>query len=164
MRASGVVDIGSGSLTRVAERTWRERPAGFRSWERSSDVGAGQQFWDWAAVEVLWWGVKTRSGFTMNPSHRVSPGDRPVITAHPFGLSIREPVEVVDIVDTETRVGFAYRTLPQHPVSGEEEFIVERDGDRVTLTVRSLTRSSETWQWRVLYPLLLVAQAVARRR
>lgn len=164
MRASGVVDIGSGSLTRVGQRAWRDRPAGYRSWEKSTDIGAGEQLWHWATVEVLRWGVKTRSGFTVDPEKRVAPGDRPVINAHPLGLSIREPVEVVDVVDTDTRVGFAYRTLPQHPISGEEAFIIERAGDTVTLTIRSLTRASETWHWRVAYPLLLAAQAVARRR
>lgn len=164
MRASGVVDIGSGSLTKVSEVTWRERPAGYRVWERSTDIGAGEQFWNWATVEVLRWGVKTRSGFTVTPDQRVSTGDRPVVIAHPFGLSIREPVEVVDVIDTDTRVGFAYRTLPQHPVSGEEAFIIERAGDKVTLTIRSLTRASESWRWRVVYPLLLVAQVFARRR
>jgi len=164
MRASGVVDIGSGSLTQVGERVWRERPDGYRSWERSCGIGAGEEFWRWASVEVLRWGVKTRSGFTVHPDQRVAPGDRPVVYAHPLGLSIREPVEVVDVIDTDDRAGFAYRTLPQHPVSGEEAFIIERVGDEVTLTIRSLTRASETWLWRAVYPLLLVAQAVARRR
>ncbi|WP_228480953.1 DUF1990 family protein [Microbacterium luteum] len=138
-----MVDIGSGSLTQVSEAKWRERPAGYRAWERSTDIGGGEQFWDWATFEVLRWGVKTRSGFTVTPDQRVSPGDRPVINAHPFGLSIREPVEVVDVVDTDTRVGFAYRTLPLHPVSGEEAFIIERAGDKVTLTIRSLTRERD---------------------
>lgn len=164
MRASGVVNIGSGSLTQVSEVVWRERPAGYRAWEQSTEIGVGEQVWNWATLEVLQWGVKTRSGFTVTSEQRVSPGDRPIISAHPFGLSIREPVEVVDVVDTDTRVGFAYRTLPQHPVSGEEAFIIERAGGTVTLTIRSLTRASETWRWRVVYPLLLAAQVFARRR
>ena len=71
---------------------------------------------------------------------------------------------MVEVVDTDTRVGFAYRTLPQHPVSGEEAFIVERRGEAVALTIRSLTRAGEARRWRVLYPLPLVAQAFARRR
>lgn len=164
MRASGVADIGSVSLTQVEERDWRERPGRYRAWERSTAIGTGDEFWRWATTEVLRWGVKTRTGFTVAPDHRVSPGDRPVIYAHPLGLSIREPVEVVHVVDTGIRVGFAYRTLPGHPVSGEEAFVTERAGDTVTLTIRSLTRASETWQWRVVYPLLLAAQAIIHRR
>jgi uncharacterized protein (UPF0548 family) len=107
---------------------------------------------------------KTRSGFTVTPDEAVRPGGRPVIVAHPFGLSVREPVEVVDVVETPDRIGFAYRTLPGHPVSGEEAFIVHRDGESVVLTIRSLTRPAPTLRWRLLYPVLLVAQRVARYR
>lgn len=164
VRASGVADIGSGSLTQVAKHVWRDRPAGYRSWERSTYLGASDGSWHRAADDVLRWEVKTRSGFTVKPSKRVSVGDRPIITVRALGLSIREPVEVVDVVDEVDRVGFAYRTLPQHPVSGEEAFIVTRTGATVALTIRSLTRASETWQWRAIYPVLLVAQAVARHR
>lgn len=159
-----MVDIGSGSLTQVAERVWLDRPGGFRAWERTTEVGSGDEFWRWARVEVLRWGVKTRSGFAVDAEGRVSPGDRPVITAQPLRLSIREPVEVVEVVDADDRAGFAYRTLPGHPVSGEEAFVVARVGAQVTLTIRSLTRAGDTRHWRTAYPLLLVAQAIARRR
>ena len=71
---------------------------------------------------------------------------------------------MVDVVETSTRVGFAYRTLPGHPVSGEEAFIVHQEGGAVLLTIRSLTRPAERAGWRLLYPVLLVAQRIARRR
>ena len=152
------------SLTQPASTDWREHPQGFRRWERSTRLGDGPEIWTWASTEVLRWGVKTRSGFTVSPAAAaVRPGDRPVITAHPFGLSVREPVEVVAVVDGEDRVGFAYRTLPGHPVTGEEAFIVHRDAGSVILTVRSLTRPGRG-HWRALYPALLIAQTVARRR
>lgn len=127
-------------------------------------LGTGDAVWEWARTEVLRWGVKTRSGFAVTPHERVRAGERPTIIAHAFGLSVREPVEVVEVVDTPNRVGFAYRTLPGHPVSGEEAFIVHRDAETVTLTIRSLTRASQAPRWRAVYPALLVAQAVARRR
>ena len=120
--------------------------------------------WDWARTELLRWGVKTRAGFSVAPETPVASGDRPVILAHAFGLSVREPVEVVEVVDTPDRVGFAYRTLPGHPLSGEEAFIVHRDAETVVLTIRSLTRPSRTPRWRAAYPALLVAQRVARAR
>ncbi|MBN9199793.1 MAG: DUF1990 family protein, partial [Microbacterium chocolatum] len=63
-----------------------------------------------------------------------------------------------------TRVGFAYRTLPGHPVHGEEAFIVHRRGAEVVFTVRSLTAPAPSGGWRWAYPLLRVAQVVARRR
>jgi uncharacterized protein (UPF0548 family) len=152
------------SLTQPGRADWREHPEGFRRWERSTTLGEGDDVWDWARAEVLRWGVKTRSGFTVSPeATAVRPGDRPVIMAHPFGLSVREPVEVVAVVDRSDRVGFAYQTLAGHPVTGEEAFVVHRDGASVLLTIRSLTRPGRR-QWRALYPAPLLAQAVARRR
>lgn len=84
--------------------------------------------------------------------------------ARVFALTIVEPVEVMTVVHKADRVGFSYRTLPGHPVNGEEAFIVQRHGDAVRLTVRSLTRAAPQQPWRALYPLLRVAQRIVRRR
>ncbi len=151
-------------MTHPADRVWAEGSHGYRRWEKSTVLGAGDAVWEWAGRELLRWGVKTRSGFSVTPEESVTPGSRPVVMAHPFGLSVREPVEVVDMVETPDRIGFAYRTLAGHPVSGEEAFIVHRDGDSVVLTIRSLTRPAPSLRWRLLYPVLLVAQRVARYR
>ncbi|MEH3078354.1 MAG: DUF1990 family protein [Quadrisphaera sp.] len=78
---------------------------------------------------------------------------------------MREPVRVVAVVDTDDRRGFAYGTLRGHPVSGEEAFVVHRDPEgRVHLTLRSLTRPAPSGPWRLVFPALLVAQRVYRRR
>lgn len=154
----------SRSMTRVGEPEWIERPGGYRAWEQAVRVGTGDAYWHAARLELLRWGVKTRSGFTVEPDAPVSVGARPVIIARPLGLAIREPVEVVEVIDTECRVGFAYRTLPGHPVSGEEAFILTRDEDASSLTIRSLTRPGDRLGWRLAFPALLVAQRLARRR
>ena len=140
------------SMTRPADAVWTDPGHGYRRWEKSVLLGAGEVVWRWATAEVLRWGVTATRG------------SRPVIMAHAFGLSVPEPVEVIDVVQTPERVGFAYRTLPGHPVSGEEAFIVHRDGDTVRLTIRSLTKPGSALHWRLAYPGLLVAQNVARRR
>lgn len=136
----------------------------FRRSEVSALIGHGDEVWERATRDVLSWKVKTRSGFTVNDARPVSPSTRLTITARVGGVTIREPVEVVAVVETATRVGFSYRTLPGHPVTGEEAFIVHRDGDDVFLSIRSLTAPAATQPWRALYPLLRVAQIVARRR
>lgn len=150
--------------THPADAVWREPGHGFQRWEASTALGASGEVWEWATTEVLRWGVKTRSGFAVSPPTPVITGARPVITARPLGLSVREPIEVVEVVNLEDRVGFAYRTLPGHPVDGEEAFIVHRDGTAVRLTIRSLTRPSRDLPWKLAYPGLLVAQKIARRR
>lgn len=48
-------------------------------------------------------------------------------------VSIPAPVRVVYLVDEPCRRGFAYGTLPGHPVSGEEAFVVELQPDGVVV-------------------------------
>ncbi|MDR6439069.1 uncharacterized protein (UPF0548 family) [Paenarthrobacter nicotinovorans] len=129
-----------------------------------SGGGADGVFWERITEQVLRWGVKTSSGFSVDSSGPVSVGDRLVVTAHFLGFRVLEPVEVVAVVEEPDRVGFAYRTLPGHPVSGEEAFIVQRVGDQVSLTIRSLTGPASQQPWRLFYPALLMLQKVVRRR
>jgi len=136
----------------------------FRRSEATVLLGTGDELWERATHNVLRWKVKTRSGFTVPDNRIVAPGAELDITARVAGVTIREPVMIAAVVDTPTRVGFSYCTRPGHPVSGEEAFIVHRDAANVFFTVRSLTAPAANQPWRVLYPLLRVAQIVARRR
>ncbi|WP_417508392.1 DUF1990 family protein [Microbacterium sp.] len=132
--------------------------------EVSAVLGRSEEMWERASYDVLRWRVKTASGFTVDDQGPVAAGDRVQIAAHVLWFKIIEPVEVVSVVEEPDRVGFSYRTLPGHPVSGEEAFVVHRSGDEVRLTVRSLTRPAPQQPWRMMYPLLRVAQLIARRR
>lgn len=77
---------------------------------------------------------------------------------------MREPVEVVGVVDEVDRKGFAYQTLAGRPIRGEEAFVVDRRPDgSVWLTVRSLTQPAAGMR-RMVYPFALVAQVFYRRR
>lgn len=74
-------------------------------------------------------------------------------------LSMHIPVRIVYVIDEPKRRGFAYGTLPGHPESGEEAFIVEhRDDDSVWLTIRAFSRPGAAWLW-LFYPVLRVFQA-----
>ncbi|MGO4652270.1 DUF1990 family protein [Arthrobacter sp. 2RAF22] len=137
---------------------------GYRWSEVSAVVGEGEAVWARAATGVLHWKVKTASGFSVDSTAPVSEGDRVTVTARLFGVNIVEPVEVVTVLREPDRVGFAYRTLPGHPVCGEEAFIVHRNGGEVCLTVRSLTRPAPQQPWRTLYPFLRIAQCMVHRR
>lgn len=151
-------------LTRPAEGAWPATPPGLRRYERTSTVGSGDAVWESAAAAVMTWGVKTRSGFDVLPPGRARVGDRPLVIARLGMLRVREPVEVIEVVDRPDRVGFAYRTRPGHPIRGEEAFILSRNGDEVTLTLRSLTRPAAAPGWFLAYPLLRIAQTLVRRR
>ncbi|MGR0161909.1 DUF1990 family protein [Paenarthrobacter nitroguajacolicus] len=151
-------------MTSPELHVWPTVVGGLRRSEVSAVVGHGDACWERATSQVLRWGVKTASGFSVDSPGPVSAGDRVLVTAHFLGIRVREPVEVVAVTQERNRVGFAYRTLPGHPVSGEEAFIVRRDRDEVRLTIRSLTGPARQQPWRTLYPVLLILQRIVRRR
>ncbi|WP_307815643.1 DUF1990 family protein [Myceligenerans indicum] len=149
-----------------AER-WQP-PDGWRAYERTVRLGSGTDLWNTASTAALSWGIKTRSGFTVDPpleEGRVArQGERYWLLARIGPIHVREPVEVVATVTSSRRAALAYGTLTGHPVSGEEAFIVSRDDDgNVSLTLRSLTRAGRG-PWRALFPVILIAQRIYRRR
>lgn len=152
--------------TRPAEAAWSPQVNGFRGYARTVRIGQGEPTWLAAKTAVLAWGVKTRSGFSVDgpPVVRVGRGERYWLVARVGPARIREPVEVVAVVEEGDRYGFAYGTLEGHPVVGEEAFVVHRSPDgAVWFTLRSLTRSPRG-RWRWAFPAALVAQRWYRRR
>ncbi|WP_309069396.1 DUF1990 family protein [Microbacterium sp.] len=151
-------------MTDVATAVWTPpRDRGSVS-EASARIGSGDVVWRRATAELMRWAVKTRSGFSVPTAAPVAEGQRVTVIAHVGPIRIVEPVQVVEVVAERTHMGFSYRTLPGHPVSGEEAFILHRDGEDVHLTVRSLTRAAPRGGWRWVFPLLLIAQRIVRRR
>jgi len=153
--------------TRPAQESWLEPPAGYRSFERTVCLGQGAKLWQAVAIAVLTWQIKIRSGFRVEPAEggvKARRGAQYELVARIGPLTVREPVQVVVVVERPDRCGFSYGTLAGHPVSGEEAFITHRSRDgRVWLTIRSLTRPSDNgWRW--AFPLLLIAQRFYRRR
>jgi len=155
-----------GATMPAAER-WLP-PEGWRAYEHTVSLGSGNDLWNAASSAVLAWGVKTRSGFAVEPSldpgRGATQGERYWLVARVGPVRVREPVEIITTVSTDDRAALAYGTLDGHPVSGEEAFIVHRDdAGNVSLTLRSLTRAGRG-PWRALFPAILVAQRVYRRR
>lgn len=151
-------------MTSPGLHEWPSTERRYRRSEVSAVVGHGDAVWNRVIRDVLLWRVKTASGFKVDSVGPASAGDRVIVTARLLKMTVVEPVEVVAVVQESNRVGFAYRTLPGHPVSGEEAFIVHRHGNEVRLTVRSLTRAAPQQPWRALYPLLRIAQLIVRKR
>ncbi|MRH93081.1 DUF1990 family protein [Nocardia sp. SYP-A9097] len=155
--------------TQPAEPEWSVEVPGYRHYERTATIGHGEADWREACAAVMDWEVKHRSGFQVEPvtgsALRATEGHDYRIKAAIGPFTIHEPVRVVAAVETLTRCGFAYGTLPGHPVSGEEAFIVHRSPDgTVWLTLRSLTRPASKASWRLAFPALLIAQRHYRRR
>ena len=154
-------------VTSLATEEWVPPRSGYRVYERTVPIGAGDEIWNAAREALMSWGVKTRSGFRVETDEEVA---TTVIKGNSYWLiallgfiSVREPVRIVDVVDEAARCGFAYGTLEGHPISGEEAFFVHRSGAGVFLTIRSLTRPGNG-KWKVAYPIVLIAQHWYRRR
>ncbi|HWH97505.1 MAG TPA: DUF1990 domain-containing protein, partial [Pseudolysinimonas sp.] len=97
-------------------------------------------------------------------AHLVRPGETVILLLGWRLLSLRIPVRIVYLIDEPTRRGFAYGTLPGHPESGEEAFIVEqRDDESVWLTIRAFSRPGHPALW-AAYPVLRLLQAIFTSR
>ncbi|MBJ7450549.1 MAG: DUF1990 domain-containing protein [Blastococcus sp.] len=171
MASAGLADraltYAPAGVTAPGDEVW-PAPAGRRAYERTVLVGRGDQGWSRARAALLSWGVKTRSGFAVQPASGSDAGVRDGtdywLVAAVGPLRIREPARVVAVVDRPDRCGFAYGTLEGHPVSGEEAFVLHRDDDGVVrLTLRSVTAPG-AGRWRPAFPVVLVAQRWYRRR
>ena len=114
-------------------------PSGYRTIHRSRELPLDA--FDAAAADLMAWRVHQRAGLQVHASSDVAP-DAVVVLRLGVGLAtVRAPCRVVYTVDEARRRGFAYGTLPGHPESGEEVFIIERSaGGVVVFTIRAFSR------------------------
>jgi uncharacterized protein (UPF0548 family) len=178
VRQLGRLELDTGYLTKQYPtyspigRTLADRfdaPRGFHAVERHVVLGHGRELFERAAQRILRWEVKSRAGFrvirvgeqgSFFSDDPVAPPENAVIRFGP----LRETVRVVGIVDEPRRRGFAYGTLPRHPLRGEEAFLVDwNDDDSVRFTVRSMSAPQHRVGW-LVFPLVLVAQGFFLRR
>ena len=113
--------------------TMSERlPAGYAHTERRAVIGSGQQAWDRAVAGLFRWRAQRGAGLRVRASGPAdAPGTVVVLTAGLSWLGYDIPCRVVWARARGPVQGFAYGTLPGHPVSGEESFLVgvTSDGD-----------------------------------
>lgn len=142
-----------------------EVPQGFGVLSRSAVVGTGTERFERAARAVLGWDMHRRAGLRVRSSHeQVVEGAVAVLRVGlgPFGLNA--PVRVVCVIDEPSRRGFVYGTLPGHPETGEEAFVVEHHGDgTVTFTITAFSRPASRLA-RLGGPATRAAQSLAANR
>ena len=117
-------------------------PAGYDHVERSHVVGSGRGDFDRAAAAVFRWAAQRGAGLRVQADGPAStPGTVVLMTAGLRRLGLDIPCRVVWVVDTPDRRGFGYGTLPGHPESGEESFVVSLEpGGDVVYTLRAFSR------------------------
>jgi uncharacterized protein (UPF0548 family) len=91
------------------------------------------------------WAAHRGAGFTVVPDDApVSVGTEVAIGA-PFGALAHAVAtcRILTVWDEPDRFGFSYGTLPAHPETGEEHFVVERAGGAVRFRVEAWSRPKE---------------------
>ena len=119
----------------------RTKPRNVESFTRSAILRAGTDY-DTAARDLFGWQVQARSGLRVATSAlTVEPAAVVLMRLGVGPLALRIPCRVVYVIDEPDQRGFAYGTLPGHPESGEEAFVLHREaGDRVRLVITAFSR------------------------
>ena len=90
-------------MTSPELRGWPASDRRFSRSEVSAVVGSGDAVWERVTRDVLRWRVKTESGFAVDSIGPLSRGDRVVVTARLFNVTVVQPVEVVSVADPRGR-------------------------------------------------------------
>ncbi len=137
-------------------------PAGYGHLHVEKQIGTGRQRFERAAEAVMHWGMQRGAGLRVRASSEFAAVDAVLVVRMGF---LPAPCRVVYVVDEPDMRGFGYGTLPGHPESGEERFVVRRDPDTAAVfaEVSSFSRPAAWWS-KAGGPLVKVAQRVIAGR
>ena len=137
-------------------------PPGYRHIGFSANIGMGQLRFEQAADAVMHWGMQRGAGLGVQASSDVITVGTVVVVKIGF---LKAPCRVVYVVDEPHVRGFAYGTLPGHPESGEERFVVRHDPATAAVyaEVCAFSRPA-TWWSKVGGPITSLAQRVMNKR
>ncbi|WP_134767653.1 DUF1990 domain-containing protein [Nocardioides sp. 1609] len=114
--------------------------AGYHWLERTASLA--RRDFEEASRDLFEWRLHERSGLRVQASD--SPLRQGTVVLMHLGLgpaSIRIPCRVASVIAEPTRRGFAYGTLPGHPESGEESFVLDQDDSgTITLAITAFSK------------------------
>jgi len=121
-----------------------ELPVGYRALRMSRRLGRGADLFEAASRRLMTWQVHQACGLRVRAScDTVGVGGVVELRMGRWPVTITAPCRVVYVVDERDRRGFGYGTLPGHPESGEEAFLVCIDADEeVTASIVAFSRPS----------------------
>jgi uncharacterized protein (UPF0548 family) len=139
-----------------------EMPSGYHHVRRRERIGQASSF-DRAANGLRTWAVQEGAGLHVFPSDPVET-DATIIGVTTIGpLRVLVPCRIVAMFKDSDSFGFAYGTLPGHPESGEESFVVERRDGATFFTVSAFSKPVDPLA-RLAGPLGRVVQRSITRR
>lgn len=111
-----------------------ELPDGYHHVAREVSLGFGPERFAAATEALFGWQLQRRAGVrVLAGSPQVLDGAVALLLLGVGPLALRAPVRVVYVVDEPHLKGFGYGTLPGHPESGEESFMIEQRPDGVVV-------------------------------
>jgi len=137
-------------------------PEGYHHLRYQRLIGTGQAAFEAAGACVLAWGTHRGVGFDLRASGpRALEGATVAFGIGRGPLALLASCRVVWSIDTAERCGFGYGTLPGHPETGEEAFVVSRDSaGRVWVEIVAFSNPGR-WYSRLGAPVVPVLQRVA---
>jgi uncharacterized protein (UPF0548 family) len=106
------------------------RLPGYRTDRYEAELGRGAVVFARAVAGLRAWAAHRGAGVRVEPPDApLEEGTTVVVVTRLGPASVLAACRVVAVVDEPDRFGFAYGTLPLHPESGEEAFLVERGPD-----------------------------------
>lgn len=138
-------------------------PRGYRQFTATTRLT--RRDFDGATRDLMGWRMHEKAGLRVHASGATAqPGTVVLMRLGPGPLSLRIPCRVVEVVDEPGRKGFAYGTLPGHPESGEERFVLDLNADgEIRFTVSGFSKPASLLA-RLGGPLGRTAQAWMTRR
>ena len=148
--------------TRAAVLAGAPMPEGYHHLRHQRLIGTGQAAFDAAGAHLLSWGTHRGVGFDLRAtSPRVVEAATVAFRIGRGPLGVLASCRVVWTVDTPQRRGFGYGTLPGHPETGEEAFVVSRDSaGRVWVEIVAFS-NPDRWYSRLGGPAVPVLQRIA---
>ncbi|MEY2476938.1 MAG: hypothetical protein QOG87_2253 [Actinomycetota bacterium] len=120
-----------------------ELPVGYQHDRYSRSLGAGNAVFAAACDGLRAWACHDGADLMRSPERPELREGVTLVQALPVGPAyVPAACRIVWVVDEPDRFGFAYGTLPAHPETGEEAFVVHRDGSGgVSLEITVFSRA-----------------------
>lgn len=140
-------------------------PSGYHHVHADVELGQGDGIFERAGAALAAWAPQRAADIELFPSTpALEAGETLLLTFRTMGLHVIAAARVVWTVDEPDRRGFGYGTLPLHPESGEEAFVVERSADGTVRFVITAFSRPATALTRLGGPLGRRVQAAVTRR
>ncbi|UGT56848.1 DUF1990 family protein [Nocardia asteroides] len=140
--------------------TRAQMPTGYHVFRLRRAIGHGRDLFDRSAEHVLAFGIQQDvAAFRGADSERARAGTELTVRIGVGPIGVTAPCRVVYVLDEPHRRGFAYGTLPGHPLIGEELFAVEYDPTDETVygLITAFSRPS-TWYVDLGRPVVRLVQ------